>query len=297
MPRSLTAGVSLLTLSLALSPARPTRTPPPGMELALQDDAVFVDQRWMERDIGARPRRRARHEADPRQRAVGAAAGRRRRRAHVPAGGPIYDFSPHRRAAGRRGQARHQAAADDHRPRARLGDRRPPGRQQPPGRRQVRRVRHAPSSTHFEGRVDRYAIWNEPNWNTWLVPGQERRRASTARSTRAGYKAAKAADPKAKVLFGELAPVGGGRAIAPLKFLRDVTCSNANYKAAKRCAPLKADGFAIHPVPVHARPAHRRRQPDDVPIGALSRLTKRARQARPAQGAARRRPSARWTST
>ena len=49
------------------------------------------------------------------------------------------------------------------------------------------------------------------------------------------------------MLFGELAPIGDGRAIAPLKFLRDVTCSKANYKAAKRCAPLKADGLAMHP--------------------------------------------------
>src|SRR4051812_14918649 len=23
---------------------------------------------------------------------------------------------------------------------------------------------------HFKGRVDRYAIWNEPNWDTWLNP-------------------------------------------------------------------------------------------------------------------------------
>ena len=27
-------------------------------------------------------------------------------------------------------------------------------------------------AAHFKGRVDRYSIWNEPNWNTWLVPGQ-----------------------------------------------------------------------------------------------------------------------------
>ena len=76
------------------------------------------------------------------------------------------------------------------------------------------------------------------------------------------------------MLFGELAPIGGGRAIAPLKFLRDVTCSNAAYKAAKRCAPLKADGFAIHPYQFSTRPHIAAGKPDDVPIGALSRLTK-----------------------
>ena len=23
---------------------------------------------------------------------------------------------------------------------------------------------------HFKGRIDRYSIWNEPNWRTWLQP-------------------------------------------------------------------------------------------------------------------------------
>ena len=61
------------------------------------------------------------------------------------------------------------------------------------------------------------------------------------------------------MLIGELAPIGGPRAIAPLKFLRDVTCSNAAYKAAKRCAPLKADGFALHPYQFIDAPQVRRR--------------------------------------
>jgi hypothetical protein len=75
------------------------------------------------------------------------------------------------------------------------------------------------------------------------------------------------------VLIGELAPTGGGRAIAPLKFLRDVTCSKADYRAAKRCAGLKADGFALHPYQFTAAPTIAAGKPDDVPIGGLSRLT------------------------
>src|SRR3954464_11525363 len=47
MLRLLIAGLSLLVLAIAL-PARAHAAA--GMELALQDDAVFVDQRWMERD-------------------------------------------------------------------------------------------------------------------------------------------------------------------------------------------------------------------------------------------------------
>ena len=26
------------------------------------------------------------------------------------------------------------------------------------------------AAQHFKGRVDRYSIWNEPNWKTWLGP-------------------------------------------------------------------------------------------------------------------------------
>src|SRR5215211_401337 len=48
MLRLLIAGLSLLALTFAL-PARAHAAA--GMEFALQDDAVFVDQRWMERDV------------------------------------------------------------------------------------------------------------------------------------------------------------------------------------------------------------------------------------------------------
>ena len=83
----------------------------------------------------------------------------------------------------------------------------------------------------------------------------------------------KTVDPRAKVLIGELAPNGGGRSIAPLQFLRDLTCSRNDYKAARKCAPLKADGFAIHPYQFKRAPHLADGRPDDVPIGGLSRLT------------------------
>ena len=75
------------------------------------------------------------------------------------------------------------------------------------------------------------------------------------------------------MLIGELAPNGGGRSIAPLQFLRDITCSRRDYKAARKCAPLKADGFAIHPYQFKRAPHLADGRPDDVPIGGLSRLT------------------------
>ena len=50
MPRTLTAGVSLLTLLIALVALPAHAHAARGMEFALQDDAVFVDQRWMGRE-------------------------------------------------------------------------------------------------------------------------------------------------------------------------------------------------------------------------------------------------------
>jgi hypothetical protein len=117
--------------------------------------------------------------------------------------------------------------------------------------------------THFKGRVDRYSLWNEPNWKSWLGPQKEAPRLYRGLYT-AGYRAVKGVDPKAQVLIGELAPTGGGKAIAPLKFLRDL------FNGAK---PMKADGFAMHPYQLTSAPNTIAGKPDDVSIGTLPRLT------------------------
>jgi hypothetical protein len=270
MSRSLAAGLSLLMLALTLF-AHPARAHAArGMEFALQDDAVFVDQRWMERDTALD------HAEDLRVKRirvnvlwarllVGDAFSRR-----TPAT-VTYDFSridALQAAAAARG-IRLQLTITGPAPAWATKDHRV-GNHAPDAAKFGAFVRTVVS--HFAGRVDRYSIWNEPNWNTWLSPAN--RAASHYRSLySAAYKNAKAADPRAKVLFGELAPIGGGRAIAPLKFLRDVTCSTVSYKAKKKCAPLKADGFAIHPYQLTRAPHSVDGRPDDVPIGALSRLT------------------------
>jgi len=271
MPRFLAACLSLLTLTLALS-ALPARAhAAAGMEFALQDDAVFVDQRWMPRDtaldhaveLGAT---RIRVNVMWARLIVGDPEAR-----HTPRT-VTYDFSridALQAAAAARGVKLQLTVAGpapawatgNHR----VGNYRPDAAKFGSFAKTV--------AAHFQGRVDRYAIWNEPNWNTWLAPG--RTAASQYRALySAGYKSVKSADPKAKVLIGELAPIGGGRAIAPLKFLRDVTCSKADYRAAKRCAPLKADGFAIHPYQFTTAPTVLSGRTDDVPISALSRLTR-----------------------
>jgi hypothetical protein len=117
--------------------------------------------------------------------------------------------------------------------------------------------------THFKGNVNRYSLWNEPNWKSWLGPQKEAPKLYRGLYT-AGYRAVKEVDPKAQVLMGELAPTGGGKAIAPLKFLRDM------FKGAK---PMKADGFAMHPYQLTSSPNKVAGKPDDVTIGTLPRLT------------------------
>jgi hypothetical protein len=270
MLRFLAACLTLLTLTLALS-ALPARAhAAAGMELALQDDAVFVDQRWMERDtaldhaveLGAT---RVRVNLLWARLLVAGAEAR-----HTPQT-VTYDFSKIdalQASAAARG-VKLQLTIAGPAPAWATGDHRV-GNYRPDAAKFAAFTRTVVD--HFKGRVDRYAIWNEPNWNTWLSPGKNA--ASLYRALySAGYKAAKAADPKAKVLIGELAPVGGGRAIAPLKFLRDLTCSKANYKAARSCAPLKADGFAMHPYQFTSAPNLLAGRVDDVPIGGLARLT------------------------
>jgi hypothetical protein len=130
------------------------------------------------------------------------------------------------------------------------------------------------AAEHFKGRVDRYSIWNEPNWKTWLGPlssGPNLYRALYI----AGYKAIKTADPAAKVLIGETAPFSRrGYSTSPLAFLRGVTCVNKNYKRARSCPKLKADGYAHHPYDFGHAPNYQYPGADNVTIGTLSRLTK-----------------------
>ncbi len=115
---------------------------------------------------------------------------------------------------------------------------------------------------HFKGRVDRYSIWNEPNWPGWLAPYRSAP-AQYARLYRAGYSAVKRVDPNAKVLFGELAPQERrGKSLAPLTFLRLVT----------RHGHFKADGLAHHPYAFNMSPSSRRGGRNDVTMGTLGRL-------------------------
>ena len=163
-------------------------------------------------------------------------------------------------------------------------------------------------ATHFKGRVDRYSIWNEPNYVSWMAPF-EKAPALYREMYEAAYKQIKRADRRALVLMGETSPYAiNKRAIAPLEFLRDVTCTTGaksggsagsgaldpgvdpddadaarvrsaalRVKAPKLtrgpCKPLKADGFAHHPYDYRNKPDYAYRGADNATLGSLPRLS------------------------
>jgi hypothetical protein len=179
----------------------------------------------------------------------------------------LYDLAVDReRAAGRRVQMTLSGPA----PRWATGNHRVSA-YKPDARRYAAFV-HAVAA-HFRGRVARYSIWNEPNWWNLLRPRRDAVRIYRRLYLR-GSRAVKAADPAAKVLIGELAPLGQPEAATPpLRFLRRLTCSDRSWRRARRCPRLVADGFALHPYSLRWAPDYPGPHPDDVTIGSLRRLT------------------------
>jgi hypothetical protein len=129
------------------------------------------------------------------------------------------------------------------------------------------------AAQHFNGRVDRYSVWNEPNYVGWLAPRHSEPRLYRALYL-AAYGAVKQTDPNAQVLIGETAPYAeAGRAMAPLEFLRKVTCRTQIYAPATSCPPLRADGYAHHPYEFANPPQAPYPGADNVTVGTLGRLT------------------------
>ena len=117
---------------------------------------------------------------------------------------------------------------------------------------------------HFRGHIDRYAIWNEPNYISWLGPLK-----SGAKTYRSMYKTAysqiRSIDPAAKILFGETAPYAQSkRSTAPLKFIRDVVKGQR----------FRADGFSHHPYDFRHSINYKYPGKDNVTITGLGRLVK-----------------------
>ena len=123
--------------------------------------------------------------------------------------------------------------------------------------------------------VTRYSIWNEPNLRAWISPLGKAPGLYRGLYT-AGYSAIKAADPNASVLIAETSPyalAGGRNGMSPLTFLRGVTCATASYKRARNCGTLHADGFAHHPYDFAHKPTYKYPGKDNVTLSTLGRLT------------------------
>lgn len=129
---------------------------------------------------------------------------------------------------------------------------------------------------NFGRTVDRYSIWNEPNWYTWLSPHKDAP-LIYRELYRAGYAGVKKGNKRAKVLMGETAPYFQKRkAQAPLEFIREMFCVNKRFKkVSKKCKgkALKMDGYAHHPYDFQVAPTKRRKGADNVTMANLPALT------------------------
>jgi hypothetical protein len=245
-----------------------------GMEIALQDDPVFVGGSYFNRERGFRI---ARSLGVTRLRinvnwafTISAAQQRTRRK---PAG-LVYGFSRFDRTidtAAKYGIRVH-ASLTGPAPRWATGNRRKVSGFRP----DVREFeRFATAATqYFKGRVDRYSIWNEPNWKTWLQPSSAAAGLYRSLYLR-GYRAIKAVDPAAKVLIGETSPYRRpGFSSAPIAFLRSVACVNPHYRRRGGCPQLRADGYAHHPYDFAHSPRYRYPGKDNATMGTLGNLTR-----------------------
>jgi hypothetical protein len=135
-------------------------------------------------------------------------------------------------------------------------------------------------AAHYGGKVDTWSIWNEPNQPQFLAPQYSPAKTPLSpRIYRNLYFAAQrglrnAGLANARVLLGETSPRGTGSVVAPLTFLRGVLCLNGNYhKASQSCGKVQAAGYAHHAYTTGQGPSFTPKQPNDVTIGVLPRLT------------------------
>src|SRR4051812_43598915 len=158
------SSLTLLALALPASAHAAAK-----MEFALQDDAVFVDQRWMTREQALE------HAAELHTKRIRVnvlwarmlASDSNHRTA--PADGPVYDFSriDELQAAAAKQSIKLQLTVSGPAPAWATGDKKV-GAYKPDPLKYAAFVRTV--AAHFKGRVDRYAIWNEPNPSAWLAP-------------------------------------------------------------------------------------------------------------------------------
>src|SRR4051794_6277751 len=130
----------------------------------------------------------------------------------------------------------------------------------------------------YGSRVGSWSIWNEPNHPEFLAPQFVKKHAKSPRIYRqlflAGQRGLRASgNGRDTLLFGETAPRGTPRVVAPLAFLRGALCLSRTYHRKGHCRRITASGYAHHAYTTRSGPRFRPPDRDDVTIGVLSRLT------------------------
>ena len=155
------------------------------------------------------------------------------------------------------------------------------------------------AARRYGQQVSTWSVWNEPNHPRFLGPqysgSGSRRRPASPRIYRSLVQAADRAlqatgNGGDTLLFGETAPRGTGKVVAPITFLRGTLCLSASYRRSSSCGRLDADGYAHHPYTTREGPYFRPSGKNDVTIGVLSRLTRALDRAASARAIRRRMP-------
>lgn len=143
------------------------------------------------------------------------------------------------------------------------------------------------AARRFGGPTVLWSIMNEPNLPRFLLPQRSTSGAQSPQVYRQLFIAGRqgirdGGQLSAKVLFGELAAVGGatdGRRY-PLEFLRSALCLTRSFRWDSSCGALQLDGVAMHP---YRFQSGRTPRADDVTgntIGRLSTFLDRAAKAK-----------------
>lgn len=138
--------------------------------------------------------------------------------------------------------------------------------------------------------VGQFALWNEPNHPSLLLPqwtgtSRDAQPASPGvyrRMLAAAIPAARAVRPDAELLVGNTSSTAGtpgSGAVPPLRFLRELACVDRALRplSTPECrgfSPIEGDGWAHHPYTRNRRPDLRARpdRPDDVGVADLGKL-------------------------
>jgi hypothetical protein len=135
-------------------------------------------------------------------------------------------------------------------------------------------------------KIRRWEAWNEPNLAVFLTP-QWSRAGSGWKTASPGiyrgllnafYRGVKSVAPGDVVAGGVTAPYGDlevpGARIPPARFWRDLLCVRGRvHPKAGRCASTSFDAISHHPYPI-GPPRRHARNPDDVVVPDLAKITK-----------------------